>query len=686
MSIPKYIDNRGYDCWLRYADYGRIPSAAEYRRFFSQIVAPAGGPVRDAAVEELTAAVHDLFAMEATVVATASKGPRLLLGTKENLGISFEENRIPDREGFTVVLLDRDTLVLVGGGEEGLLHGVFYLLRAIGCGRSPAEAQCTENSTNPLRLVLHWDNGDGTVERGYAGGSIFYKDYAITKDMRRIRDYARMLASVGINGIVINNTNVGKKETRFMTDEYLPNIARLADMFRRYGIRLYLSVDFAAPVELGELETADPLDEGVAGWWRNTTDRIYRYIPDFGGYSVKADSENRPGPFSYGRSHVDGANLLARALKPHGGILLWRSFVYDCKMDWRDRTSDRAKAAFDNFKPLDGGFEENVVLQIKNGPMDFQIREAVSTLFGGLQKTNELLELQITQEYTGQQRHVCYLVPLWKEILDFDTKIAGKCGATVAKMVDGSFYRRRLGGVAGISNVGLDEFWTGHPLAQANLYGFGRLAWNPSLSAKEITEEWVKLTLGHNRKVLYAALPLLLESREVYEDYTSPLGVGWMVTPGNHYGPSVDGYEYTNWGTYHYADSKGIGVDRTMATGTGYTGQYSPKIAARYENIETCPENLLLFFHHVPYTYVLKSGETIIQYIYNSHFEGVEKVKKMFRSWESLSGLIDESIFSRVKERFQTQLLSAVDWRDVVNTYFYRKTGIGDEKGRIIYR
>ena len=685
ISYQKYEDGSEYDCWLRCHDYGSLPSVAGYKKFCSAIVAPAGGVVRDTAVVELTSAIKTLFSMEASVMNAVPEFPHILLGIKKSLGITSPEEASGLREGYTVRLLDEDTLAIIGDDENGMLYGVFYLLRAIGCGISIKDAQTVENSPNKLRIILHWDNSSGKIERGYAGESIFYKDDKITGDLDRVRDYARLLASVGINGIVINNTNANSAGTRFLTDDYLPDIARLADVFRRFGIKLYLSINFASPIEIGGIETADPLDRRVIDWWRDTADRVYRYIPDFGGFNVKADSENRPGPFTYGRNHVEGANMLACALRPHGGTLLWRCFVYDCHVNWRDRTTDRAKAAYDNFKPLDSMFDDNVILQIKNGPMDFQIREPISPLLGGLEKTNEVLEFQITQEYTGQQKHLCYLVPMWKEVLDFDTYSNEKKGATVAKIIDGSFFNRNSGGITGISNIGRDHFWTGHPLAQANLYGFGRLAWNPALSAEDIAEEWVKLTLGHDEKILSVVVPILLNSRKVYENYTSPLGVGWMVNPGHHYGPSVDGYEYSEWGTYHYADLNGIGVDRTQATGSGYTKQYSPEIAQQYENIETCPDNLLLFFHHVPYTHILKSGKSVMQHIYDTHFEGVESVEGMNKAWQSLDGLIDCAVFERTRERLEIQLGNAKEWRDVVNTYFYRKSGIADLKGRRIF-
>lgn len=459
----------------------------------------------------------------------------------------------------------------------------------------------------------------------------------------------------------------------------------MADIFRSYGIKTFLSINYASPIEIGGLPTADPLDPEVRRWWKETAKRIYQYIPDFGGFVVKADSEFRPGPFTYGRDHAEGANMLAEALVPFGGLVIWRCFVYNCQQDWRDRTTDRAKAAYDHFKPLDGQFREKVILQIKNGPMDFQVREPVSPLFGAMPNTNQMMEVQITQEYTGQQKHLCFLIPQWKEVLEFDTYAKGK-GSKVKKVVDGSLFGYHYSGITGVSNVGDDPNWTGHTLAQANLYGFGRLAWNPDLSAEEIANEWIVQTFGDDPQVIEAVSWMLLASWRIYENYTSPLGVGWMVNPGHHYGPNVDGYEYSHWGTYHYADRDGIGVDRTVATGTGYTAQYFPENAAMYESLDTCPDELLLFFHHVPYTHRLHSGETVIQHIYNTHFKGVEQTKELKKRWEQLKGKIDEKRYNDVLERLTIQVEHAKEWRDVINTYFYRKSGIDDQYGRKIYR
>ncbi|MDP4091584.1 MAG: alpha-glucuronidase family glycosyl hydrolase, partial [Bacillota bacterium] len=670
-----YKNNNVYDCWLNYAICSNAELAEQYRKVCSRIVVKGSNPVVLTAVEELKLALKEIMGIESVVSTDPSNLPHLYIGTLENIDASVFGTVITEESvsgSFIIKNIQKDdkiSLNIIGRDGNGVLYGVFHLIKAMNTGMELSQVETADFPRNQLRMINHWDNVTGDIERGYSGQSFFYSNNEIIKDASRIKDYAKLLGSIGINGVVINNVNVHKIETRFITEEYLPDIARFADAFRAYGIKTYLSINFASPMEVGGLSTADPLDEGVKQWWKDTADVIYRYIPDFGGFLVKADSEFRPGPFTYGRNHAQGANLLAEALKPHGGIVIWRCFVYNCLLDWRERSKDRAKAAYDNFKPLDGQFMDNVILQVKNGPMDFQIREAVSPLFGAMKKTNMILEFQAAQEYTGQQKHVCYLLPMWKEVLNFDTYAKGQ-GSTVSKVADGSLFNSKYGGIAAVSNLGNSKCWTGHPLAQANLYGLGRIAWNPELSSEEIAEEWVKLTYGKDPEVIEAVVSILMESREAYEKYTSPLGIGWMVYPHHHYGPSVDGYEYTPWGTYHYADWKGIGVDRTVATGTGYTAQYHEPVAGMYENIEACPEELLLFFHHVPYTYMLKTGKTLIQHVYDTHFEGVERVEAFIEKWHSLEEKIYEEAYNLVCEKFKIQLKDSKEWRDVINTYF----------------
>ena len=631
---------RHYDELKRYAKYfGGVESRCECR-------------TADTAVRELRRVAEQLG---------GGGDGRFILDTDDTLGAGAY--RIESGE---------EAVTITGGDGNGVLYGTYrFLILAAG-------GFDTDDSGKPaysLRMLDHWDNADGSIERGYSGNSLFFADNDIKYDKQRVADLAALYASVGINAVCINNVNVHATETLFITEKYLGKAAALADIFADCGIKLFLSVNFAAPAEIGGLDTADPLDERVRKWWSDTAAAIYDKVPTFGGFLVKADSEGRPGPFTYGRDHADGANMLAEAVAPFGGKVVWRCFVYNCRVDWRDRSTDRAKAAYVNFKPLDGRFDDNVILQVKNGPMDFQIREPVSPLLGALGSTRTAVEFQITQEYTGQQIDLCWLVPMWKECLDFNTYA----------LTGGSVVKERITGAAGVSNVGDGEFLTGDPLAAANLYGFGRLIFDPSQSAERIAEEWVRAALTTEPGAVRTLTGMLLRSREIYESYTSPLGVGWMVVPHYHYGVDVDGYEYSRWGTYHYADRDGIGVDRTAATGTGYVKQYAPENGRFYESINTCPDELLLFFHHVSYKHVLHSGKTVIQHIYDSHFDGADEAEKLLEEWRTLRGRVPDDVYEEALRRFELQLANAQRWRDVVNTYFYRKSGIPDEHGRKIY-
>ncbi|WP_433689154.1 alpha-glucuronidase [Micromonospora carbonacea] len=596
-------------------------------------------------------------------------------------------------EGFALARAEGVTVVLADA-PAGLLYGLFHLVRL---GAAAFEGDHPVRRHAPamaLRMLDHWDNVDvhpvmGQVERGYAGGSIFWRAGAARRDLDRVRAYGRLLAACGVNAISVNNVNVHATEARLLTDR-LGDVAELADALRPYGVRVHLSVTFAAPVVLGGLPTADPVDPAVRAWWAAATRRVYARIPDFGGYVVKADSEGQPGPFTYGRDHADGANLLAEALAPFGGVVHWRAFVYNHRQDWRDRSTDRARAAYDHFAPLDGRFRDNVVVQAKFGPIDFQPREPVSPVLAAMPATRLAVEFQVTQEYTGQQQHVCYLAPCWSEALTFAPW--GPGGPTVADVAAGSGPGPAAGGgLAAVANVGDDPFWTGHPLAQANLYAYGRLAWDPGLDPVAVLDEWIDLTFPAStvgdpalvRETLHAVMD---DSWRTYERYTAPLGVGFMVSPArHHYGPDVDGYEYSRWGTYHFADRDGVGVDRTRATGTGFTGQYPPPWSQVYESLSDCPDELLLFFHHVPYGHVLRSGSTVIQHIYDTHFAGVQQVAGMRQRWRRLAGVIDPAVHARVAERLEEQLRCAIEWRDQVNTYFFRKSGVPDVRGRTIH-
>lgn len=582
--------------------------------------------------------------------------------------------------------------VVLAGGPAGLLYGLFHLVRL---GEAAVRGERAVERHRPamrLRMLDHWDNVDvhpvmGQVERGYAGGSVFWHAGAPRGDLQRVRAYGRLLAACGINAISVNNVNVHATEAHLLTDR-LGEVSAIADALRPYGIRVHLSVSFAAPMVLGGLPSADPLAQDVRAWWADTTRHVYRTIPDFGGYLVKADSEGQPGPFGSGRSHAEGANVLADALAPFGGVVHWRAFVYNHRQDWRDRSTDRARAAYDHFAPLDGQFRDNAIVQVKYGPVDFQAREPVSPVIAAMPATRLAVELQVTQEYTGQQQHVCYLAPLWSELLGF--RPWGDAGESFGDSV--ADVAARGGGLAAVSNVGDDAFWTGHPLAQANLYAFGRLAWEPSLDPAALLDEWIDLTFpgqaDHGRQPLRRVLHAMMDgSWRTYERYTAPLGVGFMVRPGDHYGPDVDGYEYTQWGTYHFADRDGVGVDRTRATGTGFTGQYPQPWSQVYESLEDCPDELLLFFHHVPYGHVLSSGSTVIQHIYDTHFAGVQEVAEMRRLWRRVAATsaVDPALHARTAERLDEQLRCAQEWCDQINTYFFRKSGVPDAHGRRIY-
>jgi alpha-glucuronidase len=549
----------------------------------------------------------------------------------------------------------------------------------------------SQSPSAPIRWVSQWDNLDGSIERGYAGRSIFFDNGQVRSDLTRVGDYARLLASVGINGCAINNVNA---DPRILSAEFLPQLVRVADAFRTWGVKLAVSVDMSSPMAVGGLKTLDPLDPEVAAWWKKTADAIYEHIPDFGGFVVKADSEGRSGPSQYGRTASDAANVIARALAPHHGVLMYRAFVYNHHLDWRDMKADRARAAYDYFHPLDGKFEDNVVIQIKYGPIDFQVREPASPLFGAMPHTNQAIELQVTQEYTGQQRHLVFLAPMWKGILDFDmhvngTAVVGRRSSVVGKtpvkdIVSGETWHRPLGGYNAVVNVGLDENWLAHPLAMANLYAYGRLAWNPDLSAAQTADEWTRLTFNSKPRVVETIFKMLLSSWHIYENYTGPLGAGTLTNiTGDHYSPSPESSERNGWGQWHRADEHGIGMDRTIATGTGYIGQYSPEVQKKYETLAACPDELLLFMHHVPYTYVLHSGETVIQHIYDSHYDGAEQAAGLVTQWQSLKGQIDDERYNDVLGRLQYQAGHAIVWRDTVANWFFRESGIPDVKGRV---
>jgi alpha-glucuronidase len=569
---------------------------------------------------------------------------------------------------------DDGNITITGSSDRAVLYGAFAFLRKIALGQPINNLDEQQTPHTPIRWVNQWDRLDGSIERGYGGKSIFWDAGHARADLSRVREYARLLASLGINGCAINNVNADK---RILSPEFFPQIASIAAALRPWGVATVISVDFGSPKTIGGLDTFDPLDPRVAQWWKTKFDELYAAIPDLAGVVMKADSEGQAGPSAYHRTHADAANVVARALAPHHGLIFYRGFVYDHHMDWNNPKNDRARAAYDNFVDLDGKFDNNVVIQIKNGPIDFQVREPASPLFAALEKTNKAIELQITQEYMGQARHTVFLVPQWKDALDFP------CNVLVARASacsDG--FSRRVQAFIGVSNVGLDDNWLGNHLSQANLYGFGRLAWNPDLTSRQIIDEWTTQTFGH--ETIETIAKMQLSSWRTYENYTGPLGLQTLTDiVGNHYGVAVEASERNGWGQWHRADQQGVGMDRTTATGTGYIAQYRPAIARIFESLATCPDDLLLFFHHVPYTHKLHSGKTVIQSIYDSHYEGAEAVEQYVRDWQSLKPNIDERRFSEVLHQLEYQSGQAVVWRDAVNNWFLRASQIPDEKGRV---
>lgn len=571
-------------------------------------------------------------------------------------------------EGFIIRCLTREEqqprVIITANGDRGLLYGTHAFLRMMQL-RIPLNALSVKDSPRVrIRMLNHWDNiFRGDVERGYAGPAIF--SWERMGDSRQ-EAYARFLASLGINGTVINSVNTSVADGWKVIDEKrLMELRPLAAILGRNGIQLYLAVNFDSPIKFGDLETSDPLDPKVQDWWNKRADLIKRHIPNFGGFLVKADSEGQPGPSRYGRNHAEAANMLGRALARHHAIVLWRAFVYQVK--GVPLNKDRVAQAYEIFHPLDGQFADNVLVQIKNGPLDFQPREAVSPLFGQMPNTRVSLELQVTQEYTGFSTHLCYLVPQWKYYLDTDTYAGNRPGTTLGDVVG-----QPGNAIAGVSNFGRDLNWTGHDLAQANAYGFGRLAWNPTLGSGQITGEWIRMTYGHDPKIVEVLSGMLLRSYPTYEDYTVPFAAGICADPG-HFAPSFE-----TRAKYHGADKTGIGHDRSAATGSACVAQYPPLLAGKLENIKTTPEELLAWFHHVPYTYQLSSGKTVIQHIYDTRYDGVDRVREFIHAWDSLTGRIDPERHARVAKKLQAQLKEAIRWRDAGVHYFKELSGIED--------
>jgi alpha-glucuronidase len=558
----------------------------------------------------------------------------------------------------------RSCLSITAADDDGLLYGMFHLLRLMQMHEDISSLNLVEKPAYDRRILNHWDNIDGTVERGYAGHSLWNWDDFSEKSMLRYIEYARANASIGINGTVLNNVNANPE---FISRKYLLKIAEIAGIFRPWGIRVYLSVNFSSPSELGGLPTSDPLNEDVRRWWKEKAQEIYSLIPDFGGFLVKANSEGLPGPQDFGRTHVDGANALAEALEPYGGIVMWRAFVYDVK------SSDRAKQAYEEFMPFDGRFHKNVIIQVKNGPIDFQPREPFHPLFGAMQKTPLMVEFQITQEYLGFSKQLAYLAPLYVECLQSDTYAKGE-GSTVAKCTDGTLFPQTITAIAGVANTGSDSNWTGHHFAQANWYCFGRLAWNQDLTSEQIADEWLRMTFSNITTFVEPVKQMMSESREAVVNYMMPLGLAHLFAWEHHYGPEpwLDiPSARPDWmpSYYHKADSTGLGFNRTTE-GSSAVNQYFPPLCTMYNQIETCPENLLLWFHHVPWNYRMTNGKTLWENLCRKYQEGVDAARDFQKIWDTTAPFVDSERFEAVQSKLKIQTRDAIRWRDACLLYF----------------
>lgn len=567
------------------------------------------------------------------------------------------------KDGYQIKTAGRK-ITISSPEDKGLLYGVYHLLRLQQTGENLDNLNIEEKPSFDIRILNHWDNLDGTVERGYAGYSLWKWDELPDVLSPRYKEYARANASIGINSVVLNNVNASPD---ILTKEYLEKVAAIANIFRPYGIHVYLSVNFSSPKVLDGLENSDPMNPNVQAWWKGKVKEIYKLIPDFGGFLVKANSEGQPGPQDYGRTHADGANLLAKALKPYNGTVMWRAFVYS------PSNEDRAKQAYLEFEPLDGKFDDNVIVQIKNGPVDFQPREPFSPLFGRMKKTPMMVEFQITQEYLGFSNHLVYLAPLFKETLDADTYAEGE-GSTVAKVTDGSLYNNPISAISGVTNIGEDDNWSGHHFAQANWYAFGRLAWNSDLSPEDVAKEWIKMTFTDDSDFVDPVLDMMLTSRETCVDYMMPLGLHHIFAWDHHYGPEpwceIEGAR-EDWlpKYYHKASTDGLGFDRT-ASGSNAVEQYNAPLKDIYSDVSQCPEELILWFHHVLWDYKMKSGRTLWDELCYKYDSGVQTVKEYQKVWDKLEPFVDEQRFKEVQSRLKIQARDAVWWKDACLLYF----------------
>ena len=585
-----------------------------------------------------------------------------------NVKLLGQRNEELGNEGF-VIDYDTDSVVIYANTPVAALYGTYDLIRMQESGQLGKKAfSKTELPAFHNRILNHWDNPNGTIERGYAGKSLWKWNELPDKVSPVYEEYARANASIGINGTVLNNVNADPK---MLTAEYLQKVKVLADIFRPYGLKVYLSLNFASPKHLGNLKTSDPLDKDVIKWWNDKVKEIYSIIPDFGGFLVKANSEGQSGPQDYGRTHADGANMIADAVAPYGGIVMWRAFVYDAQ------SPDRAKQACEEFVPLDGQFRDNVIIQIKNGPVDFQPREPFSPLFGQLENTNVMAEFQITQEYLGFSNHLVYLHPMWKECLDSDTYQKGE-GSTVAEITKGVTHSRPINAIAGVTNIGDSINWCGHHFAQSNWYAYGRMAWNPELSSEQIADEWIKQTFSSEKKFIEPVKEMMLMSRETNVKYEMPLGLHHIFSGQGHYGPGPwEGASRPDWSPlyYHKAAKDGIGFDRTM-NGSAAVEQYHEPLKSLYNNVETCPENLILWFHHLPWDYKMKSGRTLWDELCYTYQEGIDEAASFIKVWESVEKYVDSQRYENIHRKIVRQAKDAIWWRDACMLYFQTFSGM----------
>jgi alpha-glucuronidase len=665
LSIVTAFAENGHNLWLRYQQLD-ANSRQRYTALYNSIYSSGEN---DLATRELSQAFYSLTGKKLPL--THRITPRtIVVGTPHDKNIAkflTPQSIVPCKEeGFrlkTLNLRKGNVTFITARTARGLLYGTFAFIRRLNLKCDVAVLDTIERPSYNFRILDHWDNPDGTIERGYAGHSIWNFSQLPDTVSPLIREYARFNASIGINGAVLNNVNVSPD---FLKRDNLPRIAAIADVLRPYGMKVYISVNFASPEKLGGLATSDPLNADVIQWWRSKVDEIYHYIPDFGGFLVKASSEGLPGPQTYGRTHVDGANMLADVLAPKKGIVLWRAFVYG-------GGDDRAKDAYREFTPFDGQFRKNVIIQVKNGPVDFQPREPFSPLFGAMKHTALFPELQITQEYLGFSDHLVYLGTLFKEFLNSDTYACGP-GSTIAKLTDGTFSADTLlTGIAAVANIGKDTNWCGHHFAQANWYAFGRLAWNNRLSADAVAQEWLVQTFTDNPAFLSDMMSVMMQSREAVVNYMTPIGLAHLMGYAHHYGPQPwcgEGKPMVWYPVYyHRADSLGIGFDRTDH-GTNAVAQYHEPLRSIYNDPALCPLNLLLWFHHLPWTYRLSDGNTLWEELCYKYDQGVRSARRFQLLWDMNQHYVDAERYEAVRSRLAQQVYEATWWKDACLLYF----------------